>query len=376
MDKGVEDLKNALPGQNEGEGADDNEDPDFELSKEQAMELLGQAGGQEGLAAMLQGHLAGLIGSPSGFLESLPKPVRRRVEVLKDLQEKHDSLEDEYRKEKAALDAKYSALYGPLYTQRAAIVSGAEEAPPKEEGEGGEGEPGAEAEQKGDEDAPKGIPEFWLCVLRNNEVTEEQITEKDSEALKHLVDITWEPLEGEDKKGFKLNFFFEENPFFENEILTKSYHMVDEDDPILEHAEGTEIKWKPGKNLTVKTMKKKPKRGGKSSGKMLTKTEPCESFFNFFSPPKIPGDGDELEEEEMEQLQEVMEADYDMGAVIKEKLIPHAVSWFTGEAVQLDDDDDDDDEDDDDDDDDDEKDGEGPEGLTDTGEKPPECKQQ
>lgn len=33
---------------------------------------------------------------------------------------------------------------------------------------------------------------------------------------------------------------------------TKTYTMIDEDDPILEHAEGTEIKWKQGKNLTVK----------------------------------------------------------------------------------------------------------------------------
>ncbi len=37
----------------------------------------------------------------------------------------------------------------------------------------------------------------------------------------------------------------------------------------------------------------------------------------------------------MEQLQEFMEADYEIGASIKEKLIPHAVSWFTGEAVDI-----------------------------------------
>ena len=68
---------------------------------------------------------------------------------------------------------------------------------------------------------------------------------------------------------------------------TKTYYMVDDEDPILERAEGTEIQWKSGKNLTVKIMKKKPKKGGRGSGKPLTKTEPCESFFNFFSPPKV-----------------------------------------------------------------------------------------
>lgn len=48
----------------------------------------------------------------------------------------------------------------------------------------------------------------------------------------------------------------------------------------------------------------------------------------------------------MEQLQEVMEADYEIGSVIKEKLIPHAVHWFTGEALQMEEEDDDDEDDD------------------------------
>lgn len=73
---------------------------------------------------------------------------------------------------------------------------------------------------------------------------------------------------------------------------------------------------------------------------------------------QIPEDGEELEEEEMEQLQEVMEADYEIGSVIKEKLIPHAVHWFTGEALQeLEDDDDDEDDDDEDGEDDDDEEG-------------------
>ena len=74
---------------------------------------------------------------------------------------------------------------------------------------------------------------------------------------------------------------------------------------------------------------------------------------------QIPEEDEEIDEEEMEQLQEVMEADYEMGAAIKERLIPHAVSWFTGEAAEMEmmDDEDEDDEDDDEDDDDDEESG-------------------
>nr|GMC82150.1 nucleosome assembly protein 1;2-like isoform X1 [Ipomoea batatas] len=45
-------------------------------------------------------------------------------------------------------------------------------------------------------------------------------------------------LEGkiDNPKGFKLDFFFETNPFFKNSILTNTYHMIDEDEPILEKA--------------------------------------------------------------------------------------------------------------------------------------------
>ena len=60
----------------------------------------------------------------------------------------------------------------------------------------------------------------------------------------------------------------------------------------------TVIEWQPGKNLTEKVFKKKPKKGTRSS-KPITKTEPCDSFFNFFSPPAMPTEEDELDEEEV-----------------------------------------------------------------------------
>ena len=37
-----------------------------------------------------------------------------------------------------------------------------------------------------------------------------------------------------------------------SQVLTKSYHMLDDDEPVLERSEGTEIDWKAGKNITVK----------------------------------------------------------------------------------------------------------------------------
>jgi nucleosome assembly protein 1-like 1 len=110
----------------------------------------------------------------------------------------------------------------------------------------------------------KGVPDFWLTAMKTNEVLSEevnidtallccflsmhcsmmlsrvvlnlQIQERDEAALKYLKDIKWSRIE--DPKGFKLDFFFDTNPFFKNSVLTKTYHMVDEDDPILEKAIG------------------------------------------------------------------------------------------------------------------------------------------
>lgn len=83
----------------------------------------------------------------------------------------------------------------------------------------------------------------------------------------------------------------------------------------------------------------------------MKKTVPTESFFNFFAPPKPPAD----DESATSDIEERLELDYQLGEDIKEKLIPRAIDWFTGEALQFEqleddfegdfDDDDDDEED-------------------------------
>ncbi|KMT04887.1 hypothetical protein BVRB_7g170540 [Beta vulgaris subsp. vulgaris] len=357
-----------------------------------------------GLVNALKNKLQHLAGEHSDILESLTPNVRKRVEALREIQGQHDDLEAKFFEERAALEAKYQKLYEPLYTKRYDIVNGVVEV---------EGITNETISEQGEEKAPEetGVPNFWVTAMKTNEVLAEEITERDEGALKYLKDIKWARID--DPKGFKLESFFDTNPYFKNTVLSKTYHMIDEDEPILEKAIGTEIEWLPGKCLTQKILKKKPKKGSKNA-KPITKTESCESFFNFFNPPQVPDDDDDLDEDAAEELQNLMEQDYEIGSTIRDKIIPHAVSWFTGEAVQgdefddIDDDDDDDDEGDDDDDDeeeddddDDEEDDEDDEddvevevknrkkpssgskkggrahsGQGPAGERPPECKQQ
>ncbi|CAL9767403.1 unnamed protein product [Musa acuminata subsp. burmannicoides] len=346
-----------------------------------------------GLVNALKDKLQSLAGKHADVLETLSPVVRKRVEVLRDIQSQHDELEAKFSEERATLEAKYQKLYEPLYTKRYDIVNGVVEV----EGLKYESSDEIPADDRTTEE--KGVPGFWLTAMKTNEVLTEEIQERDEEALKYLKDIKWCRID--DPKGFKLEFFFDTNPYFKNAVLTKTYHMIDEDEPILEKAIGTEIEWLPGKCLTQKILKKKPKKGSKNA-KPITKTEDCESFFNFFNPPQVPDDDADIDEDTAEQLQSQMEADYDIGSTIRDKIIPHAVSWFTGEAVEDDDeleiedeedgeDEDEDDEDDEEEDDEDEDEDEDEEergkskkkssigqkkSRGDQGDRPAECKQQ
>ncbi|KAJ7951613.1 Nucleosome assembly protein [Quillaja saponaria] len=343
-----------------------------------------------GLVNALKDKLQHLAGQHSDVLETLSPKVRKRVEVLREIQSQHDELEANFFEERAALEAKYQKLYDPLYTKRYEIVNGVIEV----EGAADEAAMDQEEDKAADE---KGVPGFWLTAMKTNEILGEEITERDEGALKYLKDIKWCKLDN--PKGFKLEFFFDSNPYFKNAVLTKTYHMIDDEEPILEKAIGTEIEWYPGKSLTQKVLKKKPRKGSKNA-KPITKTEDCQSFFNFFNPPHVPEDEDDIDEDAAEELQNLMEQDYDIGSTIRDKIIPHAVSWFTGEAVEgdefedIEDDDDDQDGDEDEDEDEDEEDdeddgddeeegkgrrkksGRGQAGKGRQGERPPECKQQ
>ncbi|CAK9223728.1 unnamed protein product [Sphagnum jensenii] len=346
------------------------------------------AADRAGLVNILKDKLQHLAGQSSGYLESLSPKVKRRVVVLQELQSDHDELEAKFKEERAALEAKYQKLYEPLYSKRAEIVNGDLEVEPSKD----------EVPESNAASEEKGVPQFWLTAMKTNEILAMQITERDEAALKYIKDIKWSNLD--ENKGFILEFYFDSNPYFKNPMLTKTYHMIEDDEPILERAVGTEIEWIPGKNLTTKVLKKKPKKGAKNT-KPVTKTERCESFFNFFSPPQVP-DEEDIDQDTAEELQDLMEQDYDIGSTIRDKIIPHAVSWFTGEALQgedLEDEDeegDEDDEDEDDDEDDEDEDEEEDEedddeeevrgrkagdqknssGQQQGGEQPAECKQQ
>ncbi|KAH8887479.1 NAP-domain-containing protein [Thozetella sp. PMI_491] len=332
------------------------------------------------LVSLIENKLGTLVGRSSGYIESLPAEVKRRVAGLKGIQKEHSKLEAEFQEEVLQLEKKYFTKFTPLYEKRSAIVNGATE-PTQDEVEAGEqddeedeeeGEGAAVKDEPAAESAEKvnGIPEFWLSAMKNQISLAEMITDRDEGALKSLTDVRMEYL---DKPGFRLIFEFADNEYFTNKTITKTYFYQNESgyggDFIYDHAEGSKIEWKPGQDLTVRVEQKKQRNkselligilggpGDTKQTRIVKKTVPTESFFNFFSPPKAPEDDNE---DAASDIEERLELDYQLGEDIKEKLIPRAIDWFTGEALafeELDEEDlgefeDEDDEDDDDDDDD------------------------
>jgi nucleosome assembly protein 1-like 1 len=258
--------------------------------------------------------------------EGLPECIRQRVDKLKELHDQREELRKEYLAERAKLEAKYHQLEQPLFEQRKNIVLGnMDEEIAKELG-------GCTSESSSE----KGIPQFWVVALSQMPVTGEMITEQDVDCLGYLQDITF--IDNEHGDGFELQFHFAPNDYFENAVLTKTYEVPNlllADEPILKNVEGCEIQWKPGKCLTEVEVTKQQRGKGKNAGQVrtITKKERSESFFQFFTPPKMPS-LETMDEEEAMKLEAAFEEDYDVAQAFRSHVIPKAVEWFNGNAME------------------------------------------
>jgi nucleosome assembly protein 1-like 1 len=223
--------------------------------------------------------------------DKLPEDVKHRINALRYYQDEHEKLEAKFQKEVLALERKYLEKYTPLYEIRAEIVQGKTEPTQKtvdagikidEEEKKRLGEQSDEEEDEEEEKTKtgkieeenkiveenkgpfKGIPGFWLSAMKQLVAVSDIITQLDEEALNHLIDIKMAYLE---KPGFELIFEFEENPFFTNKVLKKTYLYQEEPgyggDFVYDHAEGTQIMWNEGKDLTKIVKSKNQKNNGR-----------------------------------------------------------------------------------------------------------------
>ncbi|KAF7482064.1 Hypothetical predicted protein [Marmota monax] len=249
--------------------------------------------------------------TPTGYTESLPR------------------IEAKFYEEVHGLERKYAVLYQPLFDKRFEIINAIYE-PTEEECEWKPDEEEAISEElkekakiedeKKDEEKedPEGIPEFWLTVFKNVDLLSDMVQEQDEPILKHLKDIKVKFSDAGQPMSFILEFHFEPNEYFTNEVLTKTYRMRSEPDdsdpfsfdgPEIMGCTGCQIDWKKGKTVTLKSIKKKQKH-------------------------KVPDSGD------LDAAAEaILAADFEIGHFLHECIIPRSEFYFTGKAIEDDDDD-------------------------------------
>lgn len=86
--------------------------------------------------------------------------------------------------------------------------------------------------------------------------------------------------------GFTLEFYFSQNEFFTNSVLTKYYeyddkppaNILDYEGPQIKLCRGSQINWHKNKNVTVKLVKKRQKHKGHGQTRVVTKTVQNDRF--------------------------------------------------------------------------------------------------
>uniref|UniRef100_A0ABK0LV71 Nucleosome assembly protein 1-like 2 n=1 Tax=Rattus norvegicus TaxID=10116 RepID=A0ABK0LV71_RAT len=326
----------------------------------------------------------GLIGYllDTDFVESLPVKVKYRVLALKKLQTRAAHLESKFLREFHDIERKFAEMYQPLLEKRRQIINAVyepteeeceyksdcedyfeEEMDEEEETNGNEEgmvheyvdeddgyedcyydyDDEEEEEEEEDESAgatggeavneedPKGIPDFWLTVLKNVEALTPMIKKYDEPILKLLTDIKVKLSDPGEPLSFTLEFHFKPNEYFKNELLTKTYVLKSKlacYDPhpyrgtAIEYATGCHIEWNEGKNVTLRTIKKKQRHRVWGTVRTVTEDFPKDSFFNFFSPHGISLNGGDEND------------DFLLGHNLRTYIIPRSVLFFSGDALE------------------------------------------
>ena len=256
--------------------------------------------------------------------------LKKKLVAIKKLVCERMSIEKDFKKEHNKLDYKYEQLYKPFYERRQKIIEG-EEKPDFEKIREKLAELKInEEEAKKEKEDEKGIPEFWYKVLLNNQ--DIMLNERDKDVLKKLKLIKCTP---EENGNFSLEFFFEPNDYFTNEVLKREF-ILDEDCDIKE-IKSDEIQWKSdAMNTTIEIKQKKVKNKRTKQVKTITKKEKIPSFFSSFKHfEKKEGENKEEkdEEDEDEEGEELtIDDEYDMALQYKEEIIPYAIEYYLGIA--------------------------------------------
>eukprot|EP00057_Strongylocentrotus_purpuratus_P032581 XP_788102.2 PREDICTED: protein SET [Strongylocentrotus purpuratus] len=195
------------------------------------------------------------------------KEHQQAIEEIDNVQNEIDNLNEMASEEILKVEQKYNALRQPFFENRAKLI--------------------------------EKIPHFWATTFTHHPQLSMLLDEGDEDALQYLSKV--EVKEFDDiKSGYRINFFFTPNPYFENEVISKEFHLNETGDP---KSKATPIRWKPNKDLTKGNLS-----GNLKDGRKRTHTD-NESFFCWFTEQSEAG-ADEL------------------GEVLKDDIWPNPLQFF------------------------------------------------
>ena len=262
--------------------------------------------------------------------------LKKKLVAIKKLVCERMALEKDFKKEHNKLEYKYEQLYRPFFEKRQKIVEG-EEKPDIEQIKDKLAELKInEEEAKTEKENEKGVPDFWYKCLENCQ--DIMINDKDKDILKKLKLIKCTP---EENGNFTLEFFFEPNDYFTNEVLKREY-ILDEDYDIKE-IKSDEVNWKSDEvNPTIEIKQKKVKNKRTKQIKTVQKKEKIPSFFSSFrnfvkKDDKAKDEEKDDDEDEDEGDEMTIEDEYDQALQFKEEIIPYAIEYYLGIADDEDD---------------------------------------
>merc|ERR1719474_2213931 len=148
------------------------------------------------------------------------KETQKALEEIDASQNEIDSLNEQASEEILKVEQKYNKLRKPFYEKRNEII--------------------------------KRVPKFWLTAFINHPQVSAIIEEDEEDCLQYLNKLEVEECE-DIKSGYKINLHFDQNPYFEDKLLTKEFHIGSSGDP---ESKSTKIRWKEGFDLAAKAQQR------------------------------------------------------------------------------------------------------------------------
>jgi len=183
--------------------------------------------------------------------QEFDEETQTALEEIDATQNEIDSLNEKASNEILKVEQKYNKLRKPFFEKRNTVIAK--------------------------------IKNFWVTAMVNHPQLSLLIDEEEEDCLHFLAKLEVEEFE-DIKSGYRIKFYFDDNPFFEEDCLVKEFNMGIIGDP---KSTSTEIRWKAGMDLSKKV---------KESATLRRKRgfEP-KNFFSWFMDHADPS-GDDIAE--------------------------------------------------------------------------------